>query len=152
MVLKIAYQAETGKLGAKHIVEEAMTEAFVRKCNNCNETFVKEDGCNKIKCMCGNLQCYVCELDIADYSHFDNLVNGKICPLYGEDMLKEQVALAQERTVRKLLENRAELEDDNIRVDKDVGANFNNLNFDASRPRLFVRLRLNIADPNDFLP
>jgi hypothetical protein len=150
MVLIIAYQAGTGRLGAKHIVEETMTKAFVRKCNNCNKAFVKEGGCNGMKCFCGNLQCYVCESDVADYSHFDKLVNGQICPLYGEmqELLKEQVAMAQERTVRELLKTRAELEDDDVRVDQEVGAN---INLGVPTPP-FVQLRANIADPNAVLP
>lgn len=105
-VLIVAYQAEN-KLTAKHVVEEAMTEAFVRKCNNCSKVFLKEGGCNRMKCLCGNLQCYVCEMNVADYSHFDNLGSGKICLLFGEmqEVLKEQVAMAQERTVQELLKN-----------------------------------------------
>ena len=122
MMLIIAYQAEN-KLTAKHVVEEAMTEAFIRKCNNCNKVFVKEGGCNRIKCGCGNLQCYVCEMNVVDYTHFDKPGSGKICPLYGEMHLNEQVAVAQERTVRGLLNNRAELVDDDIRVDKEMSVN-----------------------------
>jgi TRIAD3 protein (E3 ubiquitin-protein ligase RNF216) len=132
MVLMIAYQGKN-KLTAKHIVEEAMTEAFVRKCNNCNKVFVKEDGCNRIKCGCGNLQCYVCEMNVVDYTHFDKPGGGRICPLYGEMHLKEQVAVAQERTVRELLNNRAELEDDDIRVDKEMSVNAS-MDFEAPRP------------------
>jgi hypothetical protein len=146
MVLTIAYKSrvKNEKLTAKHVVEEAMTEAYVRKCNNCNKVFLKEGGCNRIKCQCGNLQCYVCELNVADYSHFDNPGSGKLCPLYGELHLKEQVAEAQERTVRELLKNRAELQDDDIRVDKVVGTD---VNLEAPRS-LFAHL----AVPNVFLP
>lgn len=40
------------KLDARHTVEEAMTEALVRKCNNanCKTQFVKTEGCNKMHC------------------------------------------------------------------------------------------------------
>lgn len=141
-MLIIVYQAEN-KLTAKHVVEEAMTEAFVRKCNNCSKVFLKEGGCHRMKCLCGNLQCYVCEINVADYSHFDQLGVGKKCPLYGEmqELLNEQVAVAQERTVQELLKNRVELEDDDIRVDKQLVAN-------ALNPELpFVELQQNIAVP-----
>lgn len=129
--LIIVYQAEN-KLGAKHVVEEAMTEAFVRKCNNCNKGFVKEDGCNKMKCTCGNLQCYVCSSNVADYSHFGS---GKLCPLYGDmqELLKEQVAEAQERTVRELLKTTAGLEDNDVRVDKRVDTFTTHINLEAPR-------------------
>jgi len=118
----LAYR-EGNKLTAKHIVEEAMTKALVRKCNKCNKPFLKEGGCNRVKCECGNLNCYVCESDVVDYSHFDNPQNGKECPLYGDmqELLKKQVAVAQERTVRGLLKERSDLEDDDVRVDKEAG-------------------------------
>lgn len=35
------------KLNGLHQVEEAMTEALIRKCPKCSEPFVKESGCNK---------------------------------------------------------------------------------------------------------
>jgi hypothetical protein len=109
------YQAEN-KLSAKHEVEEAMTNALVRKCNNCGKSFLKEDGCNKMRCACGHQQCFVCSVDVVDYSHFDN----GACPLYGDmaDLLRQEVATAQETTVQQLLQKRADLEDEDVRVDK----------------------------------
>ncbi len=116
MTLITAYRADD-KLAAKHLVEEAMTEALVSKCNNCKRLFVKEDGCNKMTCRCGNLQCYVCGANVVDnYSHFE----GGRCELYTDmnKILRERVAAAQERTVQDLLKDRAELNDNDVRVDK----------------------------------
>ena len=52
------------KLKSVHHVEEAMTEALIRRCPKpgCNEPYVKESGtCNKIRCSnCGTLSCYIC--------------------------------------------------------------------------------------------
>jgi len=127
------YQKEN-KLAAKHIVEEAMTEAFVRKCNKCNQAFVKEEGCNKMKCPCGNLQCYVCSSNVVDYSHFEPEMR---CPLYGDmqQLLKEQVAIAQERTVRELLQTGAGLEDNDVRVDEKADTNYyNRIHLEVPRP------------------
>jgi len=75
-----------------------------------------------------------------------------MCPLYGEtqELSKEQVALAQDTIVRELLKTRAELEDDDVRVDKEVEANINNMNLEGPQP--FVQLRANIADANALLP
>jgi hypothetical protein len=92
-----------------------------------------------MKCMCGNLQCYVCSSDIADYTHFGD---GMMCPLYGDmqTLWEEQVAVAEERTVRELLETRAGLEDDDIRVDKRVDTDrYNRINLEAPRPALAIQ-------------
>ena len=113
-MLMLEYQST---LSAKHVVEEAMTAALVRKCNKCAKPFLKEDGCNKMKCSCGNIQCYVCSTNVLDYSHFGD---GKPCPMYGDmaDLLQKQVDTAEEVTVQKLLENRSDLKDEDIRVRK----------------------------------
>ena len=153
----LAYR-EGNKLTAKHIVEEAMTKALVRKCNKCSKPFLKEGGCNRVKCECGNLNCYVCESDVVDYSHFDNVQNGKECPLFGDmqELLKKQVAVAQERTVRGLLKERSDLEDDDVRVDKEAGtydidnnSDIDNSDLDSSVLRY---LRPGIADRVAFNP
>lgn len=116
LTLIIEYCAREDKLAAKHLVEEAMTEALVSKCNNCNKSFVKEDGCNYLRCPCGNSQCYVCGSNVVDYSHF-----GNPCDLYADmqKVLKEQVAAAHERTVKQVLRNGgAELKEEDVRVEK----------------------------------
>jgi len=101
-----------------------MTKAFVRKCNICSKVFLKESGCNQITCRCGNIQCYLCGVNVqADHSHFGEPEDGKGCPLFGEELLNEQVVVAQERTVQELLKNEVGLEDDDIRVDKHVVTN-----------------------------
>src|SRR5271169_3043309 len=109
------------KLSAKHLVEEAMTDALVRKCNKCKKSFLKEDGCNKMKCSCGNQQCFVCSEDVTDYSHFGDKDFGS-CPMYGDmqDQLRKDVANAEEATVQQLLRDRAELKDEDVRVNKNA--------------------------------
>lgn len=114
MSLIVEYQASR-KLNAKHLVEEAMTDALIRRCNNCGKPFVKEEGCNKMTCSCGNRQCFVCSQDIEDYSHFDD--GG--CPMYGDmkDLLSNEVAAAQESTLQQILQNTADLKYEDIRID-----------------------------------
>lgn len=76
-----------------HDVEEAMTQAKVRQCPNCNTKFLKDkDFCNKLKCpSCKTAICYVCRHVIPHqgYEHFcihkqggcgDCL--GRSCPLW----------------------------------------------------------------------
>lgn len=73
-------------LSARHLVEEARSEAMMRKCPKCKAKIIKELGCNKMVCSCGNMMCYVCQQDIsgqskdAGYQHFHNA--GSKCPLY----------------------------------------------------------------------
>lgn len=52
--------SKDGKLTLRHVVEEAMSAALIRKCNKCKHPFVKDHGCNKMLCShCGNIQWYV---------------------------------------------------------------------------------------------
>ena len=112
------YQSEN-KLSAKHMVEEAMSNALIRKCNKCKNPFLKESGCNKMKCMCGNTQCFVCSSDVTDYTHYTEMKEGEKCPLYGDTqaLLTKNVATAQEQAIERVLATRTSLEDDDIRVD-----------------------------------
>ncbi|KAK4448025.1 ring finger protein [Podospora aff. communis PSN243] len=79
-------RAEEGHSG-RHRIEEAMSEAMIRKCNKCKTPFIKENGCNKMTCTavgCRNVQCYVCSKS-CDYAHFDDTTRGGKkgqCPLF----------------------------------------------------------------------
>lgn len=45
---------------ARQELEEALSEALIQKCNKCRQKFVKEYGCNEMKCpYCKNVQWYV---------------------------------------------------------------------------------------------
>jgi len=115
--LTLEFQKEK-KIDAKHTVEEAMTAALVKKCNKCSRPFLKEDGCNKIICPCGNLQCYICSENVLTYEHFGN---GK-CPQY-DDTVKRQrrdVAKAQGRAVKDVLKKTADLTVEDVAVDKEL--------------------------------
>ena len=95
-----------------------MTEALLRNCNKCNNRFIKEDGCNKMTCPCGNLQCYICSQNITGYDHFGE---GK-CPQYDDtkERHRREVAAAQERAVHDFLERRGDIKEDDITVDRDL--------------------------------
>ena len=56
----------------QHILEEARTAAFLKKCPKCNVPIIKEDGCNKLRCPCGGIMCDYCGKEITSigYSHF----------------------------------------------------------------------------------
>jgi len=87
----------------KHKVEEALTLAKLRNCPQCNRSFLKESGCNKMTCPnCGCLSCYLCRGKITreeGYRHFcqtphcDHSSCGK-CQLHSSDndLKKKDVA------------------------------------------------------------
>ena len=108
---------------AKHTVEEAMTAALLRKCNRCEKAFLKEGGCNKMYCTCGNQQCFVCSADVGGYDHFDKTQDGtgtQDCPLYDDTAkrLREEVAVAQVHAITDILQKRRDLTAEEVTVDK----------------------------------
>jgi hypothetical protein len=117
----VANNQKDKTLSAKHAVEEAMTEALISKCNRCRRAFLKDEGCNKMTCSCGNKQCYVCGKDVKDYDHFGEIAEGK-CPLYDdhEERLRQEVANAQQQAVNNLLQTRTDLSKDGVVVDKNL--------------------------------
>lgn len=55
--LSCAEAKKDGHLTLRHVVEEAMSAALIRHCNQCKNPFIKEAGCNKMTCThCRNLQ------------------------------------------------------------------------------------------------
>jgi hypothetical protein len=106
------------KLSARHAVEEAMTAALVRVCNNCKVPFLKGEGCNHMRCEhCGNEQCFVCSINVIGYSHFGNRPG--MCPQEDntEERLRAEVASAQDRAVRENLDKQGEWTVAEIMVD-----------------------------------
>jgi TRIAD3 protein (E3 ubiquitin-protein ligase RNF216) len=64
--------AKDNALEHRHAIEEAMSEALIRKCPKCTQACVKEAGCNKMMCQtCRTMFCYVCRATIKGYDHFD---------------------------------------------------------------------------------
>ncbi|KAK3077167.1 hypothetical protein LTS18_011036, partial [Coniosporium uncinatum] len=63
---------DSEKMALRTAVEAAMAEAVKRTCPQCNTSFVKSAGCNKLTCVCGYNMCYVCRQKIGDegYAHF----------------------------------------------------------------------------------
>ncbi|KAK7417329.1 hypothetical protein QQX98_004606 [Neonectria punicea] len=110
-------------VSARRDVEEAMTAAMIRKCNKCNPLplsddepnrntpFIKESGCNKMRCTrrgCGNTQCYVCSKS-CDYAHFNDPARGGQegnCPLFDvtENRHLEEVKNAEAEALKRVAE------------------------------------------------
>jgi hypothetical protein len=65
---------ETKAATSERISEEEMaSNRAMCQCPDCGAKFVKDAGCNKMKCRCGALVCFVCREKIAasvGYKHF----------------------------------------------------------------------------------
>ena len=124
-VPKTCEEAKVDKgLSARHIVEEARTEAMVRTCPKCKVKIIKELGCNKMICnQCQCIICYVCKADISNgkeggYEHF-NKAGGK-CNLYdkaGRDMHEEEADAAEEEAIKQAKAEDAELDENQLRIE-----------------------------------
>lgn len=95
-----------------------MTAAFIHTCNKCQQPFLKEDGCNKMTCPCGNYQCYVCRQSVVNYNHFGP---GK-CQLYEDTTHRQRnrVADAQTNAIRDVRGQRSDVTKHDLTVDKDL--------------------------------
>ncbi|XP_014288330.1 E3 ubiquitin-protein ligase RNF216-like [Halyomorpha halys] len=84
-----------------------MTAALIRNCYHCGSKFVREDGCNKMICLCGAMMCYFCRKSISGYSHFsdkeEEIMAGK-CPLWTENkkLHTEAVNLEAEKAIEEI--------------------------------------------------
>jgi TRIAD3 protein (E3 ubiquitin-protein ligase RNF216) len=110
-------------LSVRRQIEEAMSEALIRKCNKCGTPFVKEEGCNKMTCTrsgCGNVQCYVCSRSCT-YSHFnDEHRGGKAgnCPLFEKTSQRheDEVKKAEKVALEKIRAKHPELREEDLTV------------------------------------
>ena len=100
-----------------HLAHEKMSQATIRRCPSCLTSYSKLDGCNKIRCKapgCNTLSCYLCEVQIQDYSHFCNHTRtsknpcpcGKPCELWtSTDKMHRRDREARRKAGRKVLED-----------------------------------------------
>ncbi|KAI8936332.1 hypothetical protein NX059_006747 [Plenodomus lindquistii] len=107
-----------GTLTYRHIIEEAMSKALIRQCNQCKQPFVKEMGCNKMTCShCRNVQCYVCSKNVTDYNHFGDTRRSK-CPLHDniEERHEQEVTRAADEARNKLRAENPDLSEADLMV------------------------------------
>lgn len=64
---------------ARQDMDEALSAVVVRVCP-CGKRFVKEEGCNKMTCVCGKKMCYICRQAISNYDHFCSCPHKESCP------------------------------------------------------------------------
>ncbi|XP_077271584.1 uncharacterized protein LOC143902499 isoform X2 [Temnothorax americanus] len=121
---------------ARKFLEEKMTEALVRKCYCCSRMFFKEEGCNKMTCVCGAQMCYICDKPVTDYKHFQGqgAERSNLCPLWSDDrrMNAESVIKVCKETVKQIKEKDPKID----------------INVDALLPKLPPKTR----GPHDDIP
>ncbi|KAF2120898.1 hypothetical protein BDV96DRAFT_484706 [Lophiotrema nucula] len=103
----------------RHQVEEAMSEALIRKCNRCKNPFVKDHGCNKMTCTkCSNVQCYVCSKDVRDYNHFSDEGGRSKCPLHDNVELRheEEVKKAEAEAFARVRAENPEISENELKI------------------------------------
>ncbi|GAA5951376.1 hypothetical protein JCM8115_005132 [Rhodotorula mucilaginosa] len=88
-----------------HQIEEAMSEAIIRKCPSCGVACTKIEGCNKMTCgPCGTHFCYVCGERTERSAHWNESASGDIrCPA-NDDSEKRSFDEAQKARKRKIAE------------------------------------------------
>ncbi len=103
------------KTARRLLMEDKMTEALLRKCNTCSKRFYKTDGCNKMTCVCGSFQCYICGQSVASYDHFYSpgtpKLGTKSCPLYSDN-----IKLMKEAMEKGAMEAKVALQERKIAV------------------------------------
>lgn len=103
-------------------VEEAMTEALMRKCKKCGLGYVKESGCNKIQCSrCKTMSCYVCSEIVRDYSHFNDSGRGGKngnCPLFEntDERHESEIREAEKIAIAKIQAEIPGIDEDEMKV------------------------------------
>ncbi|XP_043501801.1 uncharacterized protein LOC122523901 [Polistes fuscatus] len=82
---------------AQHYLEEKMTEALIHKCYKCSRPFFKEEGCNKMVCVCGAEMCYICDKPVNGYKHFrgQGSTETDLCPLWSDNHVINAKAVLQ---------------------------------------------------------
>ncbi|XP_011169726.1 E3 ubiquitin-protein ligase RNF216 [Solenopsis invicta] len=135
---KCESEIEKKSEAARLYLEEKMTEALVRKCYRCNRIFYKEEGCNKMECICGAKMCYICNKPVTDYKHFQGqgAEPSNLCPLWSDNkrMNAKSVIKVCRETVNQMKEK-----------DPDI-----DINIDAFLPKLPPKSKgphENIANP-----
>ncbi|KAI9373653.1 hypothetical protein BJX61DRAFT_370831 [Aspergillus egyptiacus] len=110
-------QKEKG-IPERHLVEEAMSKALIRKCPTCKLGIVKEEGCNKIRCPnCKGFMCYICQKDITKegYHHFARGSCFQDDSIYRQREQRE-IEQAEQAAIQKILAENPDMTEEQLRV------------------------------------
>lgn len=97
-------------------IEEARSEAVVRKCGGCGNIFVKDVGCNKMICGCGNVSCYACKAQKVTYNHFGQ----GTCPMWApvSEMEGKDADKAEKKMREKIKKENPGVTDQDLQLEK----------------------------------
>ena len=107
----------------RHIVEEEMTKALIRRCprKNCGIPIIKADGCNKIQCT--QCKCYICDVcgkDITKegYNHFLGGSGKGMCPQSDDTVGREnkRIEEAAKLAKEKIRAEHPDISEDDLEV------------------------------------
>ncbi|EXJ94098.1 hypothetical protein A1O1_02491 [Capronia coronata CBS 617.96] len=115
------------ELSARHLVEEARSDAVMRTCPRCKVKIVKEFGCNKILCTnCRTMLCYECKENLSaipnPYDHFNQ--PGSQCALYDQEGVNRHEAEANQaetEAIGKVKEKDADIDATKLRIETGKG-------------------------------
>ena len=120
---KTCIEASADKiLSARHMVEEARSNATIRKCPKCKAQILKIEGCNKMACTrCHTYFCYVCKADLTSYgenpySHFSPTT----CALYvyqGVNQHEQEADDAEKEAIAKAKELDADINEADLQIE-----------------------------------
>ena len=117
-------KAEQG-VSERHFLEEAMTDALVRRCPKCQTPILKDSGCNKIVCTkCRCAICDFCGKDISKegYNHFAERGFGRpgdgVCPTTDDTFQRndKRVKAAQQEAMEKIRAENPGLTEDDLQI------------------------------------
>ena len=121
---EVEKDAEVAK---RTFIENKMTEAMIRVCYRCKKPFIKQDGCNKMKCECGGTMCYLCRKPVTSYDHFvgeGGTPNPphQVCPLWSNNEELHASEVANVAMEAKRVAN-AERPNVKLKIDPTIGLN-----------------------------
>lgn len=105
-------------LNERHLMEEKMTEAALRRCPRCSIPIVKDGGCNKL--ICSQCRCYVCDvcgkdISVEGYKHF-NGQTGCTQSDNGQQRVQQRVQQAEREAKEKIRNENPDITDADLEI------------------------------------
>jgi TRIAD3 protein (E3 ubiquitin-protein ligase RNF216) len=76
----------SGREDLRRKVEEYVSDALIRKCQDCSIPFAKDNGCNEMHCICDNVSCYACKAQYIGHEHWF----GRMCKQFESAEIRDE--------------------------------------------------------------